>query len=177
MAQKPTAKQGQYDIAELFKEIQGDSDRAAAITAVAYFEEILTLSLAARFVPLTTTKKRKLFDEREGALDTFYAKTQVGRAIGLYGAKTLNDLDLIRQIRNRFAHYPGISKFTHNRIKSRCEKLYTAKKVRPTKEPRDKNEDTPRALYLNSLLEIGARLLRSGPRSPNHLTRLANGLD
>ncbi len=176
MAQKPSAKQPEYDIAKVFEEIQGDSDRAAAITAAAYFEGILTLSLTARFVPLNSDQKDDLFHDREGALNTLYTKSLIGYAIGLYGRKTLNDLNLIRQVRNRFAHYPGISKFTHPEIGERCEKLHTAKNVKATKGPRDKNQGSPRALYLDSLLEIGARLLRSGPRSGNHLTVLDNGL-
>ena len=177
MAQKPTAKQPEYDIAKIFEEIQGDSDRAAAITAAAYFDRILRLALLARLVPLDEKKITQLFDDREGVFTTTYSMALVGYAVGLYGPKTLKDLDLIRQIRNCFAHFPAVSTFNHDEVRWRCKKLHTAKNVKSTKGPRDPNPGTPRANYLDSLLEIGARLLRSGIRTRDHqLTVLDNGL-
>ena len=177
MAQKPTVKQPEYDIAKVFEEIQGDSDRAAAITAAAYFDEILRLALLARLVPLDEKEIKKLFDDIEGVFTSTYSMALVGYAVGLYGPKTLKDLDLIRQVRNQFAHNTGVSKFTHRNVQWRCKKLHTAEIVKSTMGPRDPNPSSPRANYLNSLLEIGARLIRSGPRTHAHqLTVLDNGL-
>lgn len=177
MAQQSTVKQARYDIAAVFKEIKGDSDRAAAITAAAYFDEILRLALISRFVPLDDDQIEKLFKDREGAFTATYTMALIGHAIGLYGPKTLEDLDYIRQVRNRFAHYPEVSTFSHSDVRWRCKKLHTAENVKPTMGPRDPNPGSPRALYLDSLLEIGARLIRSGPRTRAHqLAVLDNGL-
>ena len=176
MAQQSSVKQPEYDIAKVFKEIHDDSDRAAAITGVAYFEEILVLAITARLVDLSNTRKDALFNEEKGPLNTFYARVLMGYALGLYGPKTFADLNKIRNIRNKFAHRPGISKFDHPTVSRLCNDLFTAANVRATMNPRADPSGTPRALYLDSLLEIGARLMRSGPRQPNHLPLLNNGL-
>ena len=175
MAQQSSVKQPEYDIAKVFKEIHGDSDRAAAITAAAYFEEILALAITARLVDLSNTRKNALL-KGDGPLNTFNTKVLMGYALGLYGPKTFDDLNKIRSIRNKFAHRSGISKFDHSTVSKLCSGLYTATNVQATMNPRADPPGTPRALYLDSLLEIGARLVRSGPRQPNHLPILNNGL-
>lgn len=177
MAQPPTSKQPDYDIAVVFQEIHGDSDRAAAITAAAFFdEEILVSAIAAHLIKLGVRKKDKLFDSTKGPLSSFYARALMGHALGLYGPITLADLDKVRKIRNEFAHRPGISSFEHPDVAAKCIALHTAKNVAPTMNPRANPPNTPRAFYLDTLLEIGARLMRSGPRMPRYLTPEDNGL-
>ena len=57
MAQQSSVKQPEYDITKVFKEIHGDSDRAAAITAATYFEEILVVQLR-HLSPMTFESKQ-----------------------------------------------------------------------------------------------------------------------
>ncbi len=94
MAQQRAKKQDEYDVAEVFREIQDVTDRAAAITAAAYFDEILRLALLARLVPLDDKKIIQLFDDREGVFTTTYSMALVGYAVGLYGPKTLTFMSL-----------------------------------------------------------------------------------
>lgn len=152
------------ELTQTFNEIYGESDRAAAVVALGYFDETLTSCLTSRFVKMSRERHDALFKDREGAFTSFYAKTLIGHAIGMYGVNTLNDLDYARRIRNRFAHYPSIRTFKHTKIAALCAKMYTAKHMKRKGLVKKYDPDDPKAIYIDSLLQISAVLVRSGPR-------------
>lgn len=79
--------------------------RGETLTAVALLDEALRVALESRFVPLNSERRKELFsDAANGSLSTFSNKIRMGYALGLYGDKFRGDLDIVRQIRNVFAH-------------------------------------------------------------------------
>lgn len=117
-----------------------ESDRAAAILAAAYFEDRLREKIMTRFVK----KADKLFGIYE-PLGTFKAKIDIAHALGLYDLKTRKGLDLVRKIRNEFAHSSEPIQFDHEKIAGWCRKL-DAKNVQ--------DPDDLRARYLTYLREV-----------------------
>jgi hypothetical protein len=66
----------------------------------------------------------RMFDgdhEREGIIGSFYSRMHVGYALGVFGPKTLRDLDAIRSIRNAFAHSHHDLSFETEAIKDLCQ--------------------------------------------------------
>jgi DNA-binding MltR family transcriptional regulator len=97
--QSPTTE----EIDALLSEIDTHNHRASAVLGGAFVEDALESAIQKRFIVLGKTKTDKLFDY-PGPLSSFDAKIRVGYAIGLYGQIIHNDLDVIRHIRNAFAH-------------------------------------------------------------------------
>jgi hypothetical protein len=91
------------EIDALLSEIDTHNHRAAAVLGGAFVEDALEYAIQRRFVALGKERLDSLF-EYPGPLSSFDAKIQVGFAIGLYGPIIRHDLDVIRRIRNGFAH-------------------------------------------------------------------------
>jgi hypothetical protein len=88
-----------------WKEIrETPSPRAAAIIAVAYLESVLRFVIASRFVFLTNDELNTTLHKMGGPLNSFSQATELGFALGLYGQMIHCDLNIIRVIRNAFAH-------------------------------------------------------------------------
>ena len=106
------------------------SDRETAIVAGAHLEELLEAAIKARLVEMPQTgdnakhvTEAALFDGY-GPLATFYAKIDVGFALGLYQQDARADLHIIRSIRNEFAHAVESFSFSEKQIESKCKKLH-----------------------------------------------------
>ena len=70
--------------------------------------------------------------ERDGALNSFYAKIYLGFALGLYDLTTVDNLEAIRRIRNAFAHTAIAIHFETQQIIDEIRKLHVT--MRPTPE-------------------------------------------
>jgi DNA-binding MltR family transcriptional regulator len=65
-----------------------------------------------RFVDLTDDEEKRLFNsEFRGPLSEFSARIKVGFAMYLFGRETRDDLEIIRRIRNLFAHQSTVLTF------------------------------------------------------------------
>jgi hypothetical protein len=113
-------------------EIQGSPDRAAAIVATAILETILEEGIVDRLLPMSNKHRDALFGG-EASFATFSAKINLGLSLGLYGGKAKSDLNLIRKIRNEFAHHANRS-FGHPEISKSCA-LITNYRTEPEPEP------------------------------------------
>jgi hypothetical protein len=91
------------ELGAVWAEINLQSHRAAAVLGGALVEDALQFAIKTHFVYLSRSDEDKLFDY-QGPLASFDAKIRVGYAIALYGPVVRNDLDVIRRIRNGFAH-------------------------------------------------------------------------
>jgi hypothetical protein len=80
-------------------ELCNQTDRGAAILAVAILEDQLESVIYKRIVDIDSSIRRGLFG-RMG----FAGKIDTGLALGLYDEKTYHTLQLIREVRNVFAH-------------------------------------------------------------------------
>jgi hypothetical protein len=86
------------------KELYGTSDRVTAVMLGATVETALEKLLASRMrKDLNSDERSKLFGF-EGAVGTFSAKIIVAYAMKIIGPITYSDLNIIKLLRNEFAH-------------------------------------------------------------------------
>jgi|HubBroStandDraft_1064217.scaffolds.fasta_scaffold382651_1 hypothetical protein len=81
-----------------------ESDRAAAILGAAKLDELLRRMLDRFFVPDPHKKYGLLGNSGDQALSSFSARTKAAFRLGLIDEEFALSLDIIRKIRNRFAH-------------------------------------------------------------------------
>jgi len=92
------------DLERLEAEIYGSSDRATAVLLGSMVDSALEFFIGGQLRPtLNSNDRGNLFGER-GPFGTFSAKILTAYAFNLFGPETRSDLDLIRTIRNAFAH-------------------------------------------------------------------------
>jgi hypothetical protein len=86
---------------------QEKSDRGAALVIGPITERILRGAVRLAFRIDTDEKLLKRLFGEHGALFNIDKISQIARAINLIGPETWNNLDIIRLIRNQFAHAPS----------------------------------------------------------------------
>jgi hypothetical protein len=106
-------------------EMLGNSDRATCIVFSAMLERGLE-DLIACHLGVFDSELRNLLFERDGALSTFYGNIRFGRALGFYDKLFQDTLDVIRRIRNAFAHSASPISFVSEEIKRELAKLPNA---------------------------------------------------
>lgn len=106
---------------ELF---HNETDRAAAVLAASYLENIVGMSIKSFLVDDPSVEE--LF-EGYGPLSSFSARISVAYALGLITKDMRNDLNYIRKIRNHFAHHPSEVSFTLSPVRNFCSNFSTNK--------------------------------------------------
>ena len=76
-----------------------------------------------------------LLFENRGPLQDFGARIQVALAIGVIGRGAYNDLCVIKDVRNAFAHSAEAMDFSHPDVAKRCGELWFAKTIHYGKRP------------------------------------------
>ncbi len=114
------------EIGLIFTEIGGSTDRNAAILACSSVEWRLGQLIIKKLPNVTAESSRKLFD-LNGLLSTLYTANQLGLALGLYDKVISNNLDIIRRVRNSFAHAPKPITFRTAEVSKECQKLIIGK--------------------------------------------------
>ena len=111
------------ELNEAYREIdRQESDRATAIVAASYVQDVLRFALSNRFVALSTKEYRDLFNFPT-PLSSFSALIKVSYAVGLCAKPVRDDLEIIRDIRNGFAHAMIPVTFNTQEIKTSVDKL------------------------------------------------------
>jgi hypothetical protein len=111
------------DLAAFEKEVYGGSDRARAVMLSAILETALENFIRNKTRPtLNSEDTSKLFDY-SGLLGDFGSKILAGYAFNFYGPHTRKDLDLIRTLRNEFAHSRVPFDFTTPEVAAVCAQL------------------------------------------------------
>lgn len=124
---KEELTQGQLN--STFDEIFKQSDRASAVVSGGILEEILQRMLISFFLQHQNVKK-SMFDGLT-PLSTFGAKIELCYHLGLINETEYEDLKLVKNIRNTFAHSIKSINFDTDSIKDRCLQLNTLKKTNP----------------------------------------------
>jgi hypothetical protein len=101
------------------QEFYGESDRACGILQASWVELIVEISLRGR---LRDEGSSGIFDVN-GPLGTFANKISLGYGLGIFGYKTRHDLNLIRLMRNGFAHCQLPLRFDTPAVKGVCGHL------------------------------------------------------
>ena len=117
----PMVRENDLPIAD---ELRRQSDRGAAILAVAYLEHRLDLALAAHFVTDAHTKDsfRKVF-KHTGPAGAFGIKAEIAFLLGLCSYDMKNDLLRLSEIRNDFAHLSRAVDFGSPEMQEKCAAL------------------------------------------------------
>jgi hypothetical protein len=110
---------------KLDREISTSSDRSGAILLAAQIERFLEFAIISNLQPVDDATHVALIG-REGPLSTFFSKAYLGYAMGLYDGKILQDLNIIRRVRNVFAHAVRSVDFRTTEIADECAALQTA---------------------------------------------------
>jgi hypothetical protein len=98
----------------------GTSDRAMAILMSAMVEDTLQAFLLFHMNEALTEDDERRLAGPEGVIGTFSSKIMLGFAFNLFGPTTRHDLDLIRQIRNEFAHTTRPLDFKLKEVEEAC---------------------------------------------------------
>ncbi len=116
----------------LKQEFEKETDRGAAIFATSLFDEALRNLLISYFVS-NTSSSDELFDGPNAPLSSLSSKIIFSYRLGLLSDRFVRDLNLIRKIRNEFAHNIQGCNFKHTNILSRIQELdkssQTVKKI------------------------------------------------
>ncbi len=91
------------ELRELYHEINTGTDRSAVIVTGIFVENALREAITARLHRLTKKQLSQLF-EGTAPLTSFSSKIRIGYALGVFENQARDNLDLIRRIRNAFAH-------------------------------------------------------------------------
>jgi hypothetical protein len=139
-----------YDaIVDLYK---SESDRASAILAASHLEVAVEWVLRAYLVAGKPTDD--MFDSN-GPLATFSGKVKTAHAVGLMQSSVLHDLDLIRKIRNHFAHTVEAISFDEDPVKTWCNSF--AQVAWPDLRPEDSIKSRPpRDQFLQTVAGMSA---------------------
>jgi len=113
------------DLPPLEAELYGGSDRASAVLIGSVVEAGLTSLLKGALRSNLRSEDRRLLFDFDGPLGTFPSKTALAYAMGLIGPITRSDLDIIRLLRNEFAHSRRHFKFNTPQVAAVCARLKT----------------------------------------------------
>lgn len=110
---------------EFFGDLDKESDRGCVLAAAAILDNYLEVLLRARFSQDATVVKRiinPLF-KGHGPLASFWSKTQLAYSLNLIPEWMYEDLDRIRELRNKFAHWYKAVDFEDPAVIRLTEKL------------------------------------------------------
>ena len=102
-----------------------ESDRGSALVAVAWVDDALEACLRASFLD-----EKKIVDailRQDGPLGSFSSRVKTAYLLGIITASLYSDLEIMRGIRNEFAHVRRSVRFKDQSIKDRCKSLVGAK--------------------------------------------------
>lgn len=88
---------------------ENESDRGAAVLAGSYVENHLGLYLQSKMKD--TSLANRMFSS-EGPLSTFSQRVDLAQAFGFLSKEQCADFNLIKKIRNYFAHHPKEASFS-----------------------------------------------------------------
>jgi DNA-binding MltR family transcriptional regulator len=100
-------------------------DRGTALLACAWVDD--TLASLVKSQLLSNAEIVEDMFRPDGTLGTFSSRIKIAYLMGLIDKPTHSDLDIIRRIRNEFAHVREDIRFTNPRVRSRCSELKVAK--------------------------------------------------
>jgi|SRR5271165_484933 len=108
---------------EFIKNMEATNGRGIALSLVAYTDLLLELCLTVSFVQLEDKELNKIFRSDGAPLSDLSAKIKLARALGIINEEMRRQLDVIREIRNEFAHSMIDVDFDSKVIKEKCKGL------------------------------------------------------
>ncbi len=104
------------------------SDQALALLNATMVERTLEQVILSRMTRLKRKQRIELF-EGMGPLSSFSAKIKMAHALAILGPRAMADIEIIKEIRNAFAHSFHPLTFKRKEIAAYCNKLTAPKRV------------------------------------------------
>jgi len=139
----PEFKKLMFEGIALRRELTKESDRGCALLAAAHLDYSLENVLKKKLIG--SKKHLESIFNFNGPVGTFSGRILLSYSIGLITKMQLDDIQIIRKVRNEFGHSPSIISFEHEKIKSLCMQLKLI--------GRD-NCEKPRSRFISSMFFI-----------------------
>lgn len=138
-------KCGASNLMHIFSdEFNKESDRACVILSAAMIENELENLLKRSLIP-STKRSDDLFDTATSPLGNFSSKIIMAYRLGIISKKLYNSINIIRKIRNQFAHDIYECNFGNEKVKDKVRQLENMTKI-VEQEPQlsEKLKNSPR---------------------------------
>ena len=111
-------------IQEMMNALKLESDRGGVVLASAWVEDSLTTLILAAFIKEAEKKATDLV-KPSGALGDFGAKIELAYQLGFLRTSTYQGLNILRRLRNDFAHLKNTLNFETPEVKGRVIELFS----------------------------------------------------
>lgn len=137
----------------LRKELDSASERACAIVGAALLDHNLADLLLSFMIDAKETKK--LLRDPDGPLGSLGNKTNIAYSLGLLTSTEYDNLKLIGNIRNAFAHQIDLASFEDQWITQKCNLLMSSDSNGELNIPL-----SPRNIYVDTVFDIAIALVK-----------------
>lgn len=156
-------------------EYEQSDDRSCALIIASYLDQCLEILLRQSFVDA------RLADDLlvdNGPLGTFAAKIKLARSLNLISGRLYHDIQLVRKLRNHFAHNFESAQFNQDPALSWCRSMEIPKKLKYANgqtifEAAQKN---PRTLFVVVGGIMATTMESTGQRRSDELRQALEGL-
>lgn len=135
------------EYADFRNELTKESDRGCALLAASHLDFLLIKMLKSKLIG--SNNQLDLLFDNNGPLGTFSSKILMSFSLGLISKIELDDLQIIRKIRNEFGHSSSILNFESNKFKAQCNNLKLV----------HKSQNNPRNKFITAVGFISGRLI------------------
>lgn len=144
-----------YELDEAVYEFQQERDRACAILGAAQLDYLLALCLKGS-LPNGEKVAEELIFTANAPLGQFSARILAAFGMSIIDADTRDEIDQIRQIRNRFAHRLDLHNFeASDEVVSRCNNLRRGRRIaEKAEEPYRSDLLKPRWLFITTVVDL-----------------------
>ena len=126
------------------KEFQEETDRGAALVGAALIDERIKRLLNSHFVECKQSKE--IINGSNAPLGTLNARVKLAYCLGLITEFEYKEIEVVRKVRNEFAHKVHGLTFNDQKVHDLCQNLMA-------NTPDGKRfEGDPRQLYINSVI-------------------------
>jgi DNA-binding MltR family transcriptional regulator len=139
---------------ELSNDFQEESDRAFAVLVAAYLDELLGELIAAAMKTDSDEVAKLLYRSGHGPLGSFSARINTAYCLGVVDDNQQRDLNLIRKVRNKFAHEISNISFERDDIASQCREMKGAKQGGQPTSAREQFGKTSLRLIVDIMVRI-----------------------
>jgi DNA-binding MltR family transcriptional regulator len=142
-----------------FLSLVNESERGLAIISFAYIDTMMQSLMLAEFNPQVSGGAESLLSP-QGPLDTASARSKMCAALNWITQDTYRDLDLLRKIRNEFAHNPLATSFEDTKIKGLLSSMTTREQAMIAALPERNFVLTPRQVFHGRSAVTCAHMMR-----------------
>jgi len=153
------------DFDAFLREFQDESDRGSALLGAILLDERLRKILEAFLVNSDSSKR--LLSGFNAPLQSFWSRTEAAHAPGLVSDDEYDNLSLVRNIRNEFAHHSHGLTFNSEGVSSLCRNLTAGFIIKREEASREEGEqearevfgDSPRIRHQQAMITLLAHLM------------------